>query len=67
MPRTKTIKAFEALIGDQWRSWQASDRSQINRRGDKVFVTTKVDTEAFKGVLTTEFDLKKLPAFSIGT
>lgn len=66
MARSKGIKVFEALIGTEWKSWKAESNSRIAKSGNKIIITTTVETDNFSGVLTTEFDLTKLIAYSVG-
>lgn len=67
MARTKKIKVFEAFIGNEWKSWSASGDATINKTGKVVTIVNKVKSDTFVGVLTTQFDLSKIVAHSIGT
>lgn len=62
---TKKIKVFEALIGNEWKSWKAGDGS-IVKTGSKITITNNVKSDNFTGSLVTTFDLTKLIAHSIG-
>lgn len=58
----KTIKLFEAFLGDKFYSWSASETVSISQGGRIISITQKNETF---GEVTSRFDLDLIPAYTI--
>lgn len=58
----KSIKLFEAHLGDKFYAWKADDRTAIKLYQDVVTVTQKHDEY---GEVVTRFYLSQIPAHTL--